>query len=1029
MFFQAKNFRIVFLIGLLFLFPQYLFSQGQCLSGGCSGGTQYPSATQTTTSSSWTAVSTIIYAGEYGVYNVTPGVTYEWSLLTEDGGSCSYDAQLTILSSDGSSSICYSDDYSGILPKLQWTATSTTTVRVLVTQYYCATNTTATTLVWRAASPANDNCAEATLLTVFSGETCGGATTGNVSGATQSQAGCVGTADDDVWYKFVATTANYHTITVVGSASFDAVVEVFSGGCGGASVACSDISNTGETETINLTGLTNGTTYYVRVYHYFSDVSSTPTFTICVTAPSLCTPNYSYGTGSGDYINQVQLGTIDNTTGAPGNFYYDYYSSIAAANIYEGATQSLTVTVGTYGGQTVAAWIDYNADGDFSDANEKIGEIVNVAASSAAVINFNVPAGTTGGNKRLRIRAVWSSTDIDPCNSYGWGEAEDYKVNVVPCVTPGTPGSLTTSNITATSATLTWAAGSPAGTATVTYYWALGTSSGVTYEANYLQIGTTTSPTVSVNVVGLSEGVTYYWKVKAVTSCNSTASSYAAAVNFKACTTPGTPTLNAVSPLNPTDATLNWTANATAGSPTVSYYWAINTNSTVNYETNYTQRGITTSPVTSTFISGLASNTQYYWTVKAVTGCSNNPSAYAATGNFTTPCQTPGTPTSMSTTAIGQTTATLNWAAGTPTGTATVTYYWAIGTTSVVTYEGSYSWRGTTTNLNVTQGSLTAGTTYYWTVKAVTSCNSTASAYQSALQFNTVSSSGVITWSGTTSGAWDVGTNWVGGVVPTAANDVIIPVVGTNYPNITTVGLSINNTTVTNKCKSLTINAGAKVTVDGAILIYCSGVVNISGVLNHQSGGASYRTQINSGGIVTVKNGGYLNVGSNQLSGGTSGTPAGTIGTINDIQITAGQLIVESGGTVYIQDELKLIASASTLYRQDGGSVYVALSGAGSATTDKLSVATTSVFRMLGGTLYVCGDADGSTTSWDAMFFSATSTVDIQGGTIELINGTTASDFTLSIAKITTVFNNIVINKTGKTVFLDGYDINVSGDI
>jgi hypothetical protein len=1030
--FGLNLFRLISLTIILFLLgSNHLWSQGQCLSGGCTGGTNYPSGTFTNNTQNWSTVSSLIYAGEYATYNVTEGSTYEWSLLPEDGASCSYDAQLTLLSSDGSVIICYSDDYSGILPKLSWTATTTTTVRVLVSQYYCATNSTATTLRWRCASPSNDNCSGAIALTVY-GSSCGGATNGDVSGATESLPGCVGTANNDVWFKFVATSASFHTVTVVGSSGFDAVVDVRSGACNGSSIACSDISGDGGTESVNLTGLTSGNTYYVRVYDYWSGIPETTTFTICITSPSTCIPYYSYGTSSGDLIDRVQLGTLDNSpsgTGSEsGGYYNDYYSSVSAPNIYEGSLQNLKVTVGSYGGQTVAAWIDYNQDGDFTDANEKIGEISNVAGLGTTNINFNVPNGAIAGNTRMRVRTVWSTTSLDPCATYGWGEAEDYKVNVVLCTTPGTPASLSTTNISANSATLSWNAGSPSGSSTITYYWALGTSSSVTYEANYLQRGTTTSPTVSVNVSDLSEGLTYYWTVKAVTSCNGTISSYAGVVSFKACTTPGKPSLNSPS-LNPTDATISWTPNATIGSPIVSYYWAINNSSTVNYETNYIQRGITTSPITSAYISNLTSNTNYWWTVKAVTGCSNVSSEYATIGSFTTPCQTPGSPTNMNTTAIGTNTATLNWTAGTPQGSATVTYYWAIGTTSGVTYESSYSWRGTTTNLNVTQASLTAGTTYYWTVKAVTSCNGSASTYPAALSFTTTSSSGIITWSGNTSEAWDLGSNWVGGVVPTVSNDVVIPGGCPRYPNITTVGLSINNTTVTNRCKSLTINSGAKLTIDGAIYLYCSGIVNISGVLNHHAGYGSGRTAINSGGIVTVKNGGYLNIGSNQLSGGTSGTPTGTIEAINDIYINAGQLIVESGGTVYIQDQLRLYSSSNTLFRQDGGSVYEAMSGSGSATTDKFSVATTAVFRMMGGTLYICGDSDGITTDWDAIFFNASSIIDIQGGTIELLNGSTPADFTLSIANTATVLNNLIINKTGKTVLIDGNDVAVGGDV
>ena len=70
----------------------------QCLGAGfCSGGVQYPSGTFSSNSNSWTTVTTLNYAGEYAVYNITSGSQYEWSLCSADGGSVSYDAQLTLL--------------------------------------------------------------------------------------------------------------------------------------------------------------------------------------------------------------------------------------------------------------------------------------------------------------------------------------------------------------------------------------------------------------------------------------------------------------------------------------------------------------------------------------------------------------------------------------------------------------------------------------------------------------------------------------------------------------------------------------------------------------------------------------------------------------------------------------------------------------------------------------------------------------------------------------------------------------------
>lgn len=125
-------------------------ADGECRSGGCAfGGSQFPSTTQSTTSSSFVTVATNIWAGEWQRYAVISGVTYEWSLCASDGGSASYDSQLTLYD-DLNNQLCYSDDYcSGSDAKIAWTATYTGFARTKVNEYNCTTNSTSTTLVWR----------------------------------------------------------------------------------------------------------------------------------------------------------------------------------------------------------------------------------------------------------------------------------------------------------------------------------------------------------------------------------------------------------------------------------------------------------------------------------------------------------------------------------------------------------------------------------------------------------------------------------------------------------------------------------------------------------------------------------------------------------------------------------------------------------------------------------------------------------------------------------------------------------------
>ncbi|MEZ5013624.1 MAG: GEVED domain-containing protein [Chitinophagales bacterium] len=144
-----------------------------------------------------------------------------------------------------------------------------------------------------------------------------------------------------------------------------------------------------------------------------------------------CIPVYTTGTTDGDYVSYVGLGDIMNTTdGAPDPFYTDYTD--LTTDLVAGMSYSLTVTSGSYTGfNDIHAWIDFNADGDFSDPGEHIGSLLDVGAFITGDINFTVPADAALGNTVMRVRDIWNSpADPDPCGTYGWGETEDYGINV-----------------------------------------------------------------------------------------------------------------------------------------------------------------------------------------------------------------------------------------------------------------------------------------------------------------------------------------------------------------------------------------------------------------------------------------------------------------------------------------------------------------------------------------------------------------------------------------------------------------------
>lgn len=131
----------------LFLFQAVLFTtvgKGQtCDPGGCSNFfNQFPTGTLTPTTS-WTTRSGM-NGGNWTLFNVTIGTTYEWTYCETYGGvSSNWDAQLTLYNNSGLSLLCYSDDECGVsgnAPYIRWTATFTGTVRLLTSVFNCQSN-------------------------------------------------------------------------------------------------------------------------------------------------------------------------------------------------------------------------------------------------------------------------------------------------------------------------------------------------------------------------------------------------------------------------------------------------------------------------------------------------------------------------------------------------------------------------------------------------------------------------------------------------------------------------------------------------------------------------------------------------------------------------------------------------------------------------------------------------------------------------------------------------------------------------
>jgi hypothetical protein len=185
----------------------------------------------------------------------------------------------------------------------------------------------------------------------------------------------------------------------------------------------------------------------------------------------------------------------------------------------------MSVTQGSCGG-TYGSWIkvyiDFNQDGQFDEVTEMVFSAQSAGLGTATLQNISVPVGATLGETRMRVvlRESGSATTTLACGTYSYGETEDYLVEITEAPACLPPTGLTATNITSTTADLSWTAGG----GETQWEFAYGVS----------PFGTPTSGTMlssnSINLTGLSPATAYQYYVRSF--CDPDYSDWAGPFNF-----------------------------------------------------------------------------------------------------------------------------------------------------------------------------------------------------------------------------------------------------------------------------------------------------------------------------------------------------------------------------------------------------------------------------------------------------------------------------------------------------------------
>ena len=182
----------------------------------------------------------------------------------------------------------------------------------------------------------------------------------------------------------------------------------------------------------------------------------------------------------------------------------------------------------------------------------------------------------------------------------------------VDTVAPSTPGTITISGVTSTSATMRWGSSSDAGGGTITYE----VEYGARFSLFWTPAGTTT--TSSMSLTGLAPDTTYVVRVRARDNYNPEAYSSWNELNpaFKtlANSTPTQPGVITPSRVTSDSASIAWVASTDSDGDTITYEIEYGVNNTFGW----TPAGSTTS--TSTALVNLESETTYVVHVRATDG-------------------------------------------------------------------------------------------------------------------------------------------------------------------------------------------------------------------------------------------------------------------------------------------------------------------------------------------------------------------------------------------------------------------------
>ena len=407
--------------------------------------------TQTTTSLSWSGATDNVGVTGYDVYQGTTliGSTTTATTFAVTGLTASTTYSFTVKAKDAAGNVSVASNAVSVTTLAPVPDTTAPTAPTLSAS---GTTTSTTNLSWTGAT---DNVG-VTGYNVYQGTTLLGstttATTFAVTGLTASTSYTFTVVAKDAAGN-VSVASNAVTVTTLTPDTTAPTAPTLS--ASGTTATTTNLSWTGATDNVGVTGYdvyrgttllgstTTATTYAVTgltastTYTFtvkakdaagnVSVASNTVNVTTLANTVTYCTSTSSITTD--EKIGKVVFGTISNTsTGTAG---YEDFTALST-NVVRGTAYTITITpnwTSTVYKEGYAVWIDYNGNGVFTDAGEKVW---TKAASTTTPVTgtFTIPATATLGATRMRVQMNYNATPTSSCQAFTYGQVEDYTVNI-----------------------------------------------------------------------------------------------------------------------------------------------------------------------------------------------------------------------------------------------------------------------------------------------------------------------------------------------------------------------------------------------------------------------------------------------------------------------------------------------------------------------------------------------------------------------------------------------------------------------